>query len=447
MERRFLVFATAAGWLGLAFLGGILLHSFWPYVAVSVLVFVAGSVVGVGLVSSGWVKVMRPATFVGLILLSFLFGLWRFDAVRPSLPRGLKPLSSKGLAYVPASARDRLSLGAWRTSLTTRIQTFFPGDEGALLSGILYGERGLSKEAKDDFRRAGLLHIIAVSGSNVTIVATIVMLGLLGIGLSRRFAFLLFSFVLTVFVLFVQPSASVVRAAIMGWLIELAPVVGRLPRASRLLLVAAVTFSFWKPWALLYDASFALSFLAMWGLLTWGRWIDDRLRNVLPWDLIRGILASTIGATVMTVPYAAWAFGQVSGFALVTGLFVLPLIPWIMGAGTVALFLPCAMTVLPTRGFLLAVLSIARLPDIIGFGYWSNVSLDWMEMLGLYLLIFVIWRFINSRKRLIHRKGDNKSRKLYSLDERPSVLTSRTVLLQALLPFSQEDDRRNVDRT
>jgi competence protein ComEC len=303
-------------------------------------------------------------------------------------------------------------LGQWRQELTRRAQQVFPADEAALLTGILYGERGLSKDAKDDFRRAGLLHIIAVSGSNVTIVAVVVMSFLLGFGLSRRFAFAVFSFALIAFVLFVQPSASVVRAAIMGWLIELAPVVGRIPRTSRLLLISAAAFTLWKPWSLLFDAGFALSFLAMWGLLTWSRWLGERSRKIIRYESLREIVSSTIGATLMTVPYTIWAFGQASLYALVTSLLVLPLIPWVMAGGLIALILPFSFSSLPARGGLQFILLIARLPDAIGFGFWMNLSTSFGEMIGWYALIFMIWRLANKKKRLIHKNRADFTEKM-----------------------------------
>lgn len=386
-----------SGWLGVSFLVGILTHSLWPYHPFPYWIVLFGFFFAILFILFFSSAFHRSWFTFGFCLLFFILGIWRFELEQPMLPKQLVPFSPKGLAYARTGMQSSFWLLRGRNALTQQIRRFFPGDEGALLAGVLYGERAMSKQAKEDFKQAGLLHIIAVSGSNVTIVATIVMGCLLRFSFTRRLAFVLFSFVLLVFILFVQPSASVVRAGIMGWLIQLAPVVGRLYRPSRLLLVAAVVFTVWKPWALIYDAGFALSFLAMAGLMTYGKWFADRLRTRVPWEVLRETLAGTFGATIMTIPYSAWAFGQVSAWALFTGLLVLPLIPWLMGSAFIALMIPFPWMIEIVRGFLKIVLFIATAPRVFGFGFWKNVWISWQMMIGLYVFLFFIWQQLRNK--------------------------------------------------
>ncbi len=396
------------GLIGTSFLIGIALHSLWPYQSVGSLILTALTVIAMLLLSFGW---KHPSgKIVGCVFLALVVGVWRFDVTGRSLPRHLIPFSPQGLAYVSGNATTadqtdpRYWLGRARNFFTQRSNQIFPGDEGALLTGILYGERGLTKPTKDNFRRAGLLHIIAVSGSNVTIVVVLVMPMLLWLGLRRKTAFGALTFALIAFVLFVNPYASVVRAALMGWLIELAPLLGRIPRPSRLLLIAAVFFVAWQPWALFYDASFALSFLAMWGLLVWTPWFYERLQKIVPWKGVRQIVSATFGATLMTTPYTAWAFGQVTVFGVITSLLVLPIIPWIMTVGIFALIFPVAIFTLPARGFLDWILWVAKMPNVVPVGVWSNLSTPFSFMIGLYACLFAIWRLVQRKNRLIHEQ-------------------------------------------
>ncbi len=409
--------AVTAGWVGVGFLIGVVAHSVWPTTPVSMIVLSGAVALATVVTILGW-KTPR-VRLIGLCLLALIAGVWRFEVARPTMPRGLVFGSPRGLAYVSSDVRvsddtdPRYWLGRGRRALTVRAQTRLTTDQSALLTGLLYGERDLSKPLKDRFRRAGLLHLVAVSGSNVTIIAVIVMQFLIGIGLARRQAFVALALALVTFVLFVSPSASVVRAAIMGLLIECAPLVGRVPRPSRLLLVSALVFVGWKPWALVFDASFALSFLAMWGLLTWGTWLDARLRTILPQDLLRGILAATVGATLMTIPYTAWAFGQLTVWGLVTGFLALPLVPWAMGFGAIALALPVwPWALLPAQGFLELILGVARLPDLIPLGVWSHLAVSWQMMIGGYILLFMLWRSVQKKNKLIHISSSQKSEDL-----------------------------------
>lgn len=401
------------GFAGGAFLIGIILHSIWPYTPIfpnELPWLLAG--IGLLMLAPFIHRNKKVFPFV-LLLFCCLAGVWRFELARPELPYDLKPLDPDGFAwsrpmnYEPLD--PRYFLVKQRQSITAHINQSLPGDQGALLAGMLYGERALSESAKELFRNAGMLHLIAVSGSNVTILVVIVMRILLGLGISRKPAFIGMSIALLAFVFFVGPQASVVRAAIMGWLIEFAPLVGRLPKTTRILLVSAVIFSFFQPWVLLYDAGFALSFLATIGLLTFGLWLNELLRPLPIIDTVREILTATFAATLLTMPYSAWAFGNVSLIGLLTNVLAIPLVPWVMGSGVFVLFAPAGSFLhLPAKGFLEAVLFISKIPEWIPVGFWSNISTGYVFMLGSYLFFFTIWRYIK-RKRLdvvenIHNK-------------------------------------------
>lgn len=242
-------------------------------------------------------------------------------------------------------------------------------------------------------------HLIAVSGSNVMLVVLAAWHVFGWFHLSRRKSFLLLTGLLIAFVWLVSPQAPVVRAAIMGWLIALAPVVGRLPSAKRLLLVSAVAFTAWKPWSLAYDPSFALSFLATGGLMTWGTWLSSHLEKRIPWSGLRETISSTVAATLMTAPYAAWAFGQATVVGLVTNLLALPLIPWTMATGLVALIVPMEPFTFPAKGFLSALLGIASAANRVGVGSWSGLGASPLFVVGCYLVIWWAWKKVSTERR------------------------------------------------
>ncbi len=232
--------------------------------------------------------------------------------------------------------RPDILLASWRAWLTARIDASMPADEARLLAGILYGERGMSPELQDDFRTAGLMHIIAVSGSNVSILNAVVFAALLAVGLSRRHAFWHMSFALLVFVLFVGGSASVLRAAFMAWFALFGRYLGRLVSTRRLLVVSAFLLCLWDPWQLIYDIGFGLSFLATLGLLE----ILPRLEPRLVWLPqrfgIRESVATTLATTILTAPYGALVFDRMPLAGLMTNIFALPLVPWAMLFGAIS---------------------------------------------------------------------------------------------------------------
>ncbi len=407
--KRNVGIGEAGGFVLASFLIGVVIHSCVPYRVIGMEWFSALAAIGVLLIFfrptrvNGWL--------VGMCVLALAFGLWRFEVGQRTMPRGLAPFTPDGLAFVTSKEfhtsnqnDPRYWLGRFRRTLNERADTLFAKDESALLTGILYGERALPKPLKASFRDAGLLHLIAVSGSNVTIIVVLIMPALLLLGLTRKRAFILLTGCLILFVLFVNPSASVVRAALMGWLLEFAPLVGRIPRPSRLLLIAATVFTLWKPWSLIYDASFALSFFAMFGVLTWATWFQERFEKQIRSDSIREMISMTLGATIMTMPYSAWAFGQVTLYGLPANLLALPLVPWIMGTGLLALIFPAihAFT-LAAQGFLQMLLAVPRIVLWLPYGSWHGLTLSFWTMAMIYVCIIALWIFVERKYRVIPR--------------------------------------------
>lgn len=291
-----------------------------------------------------------------------------------------------------------------RKTFTATIQRMLPREEAALLSGILYGERLFSKNTQQTFRRAGLMHIVAVSGANISILVLVLSRLVTRFGLSRKYSWGILTVGIFLFVLFVTPSASVMRAAVMGSLVELAPLVGRLVRSTRLLLIAACVFVAWQPSALLLDAGFILSFLAMLGLICLGPYLDALIPRRVP-ALLRETAVSTFAATLVTAPYLAWIFRSWSMLGCLTNLLIVPLVPWTMLFGAIALALPIDQKMfLPVHGCLSLILWIAHLTDHVTFGVWNNLSFSWVWMISIYILLFSLWRLGEQRKRLIHKK-------------------------------------------
>ena len=154
-----MTFARFSGHLLLAFILGVALASFSWFICV------LGACLCLALYLS--VFHLEPTHIAGL-LLCFCFGVWRFDAASVGA-KNLVPLKNTSLStsacLKPVS--DIPFLTTIRTGLSERIKQRLPGDEGALLAGTLYGERGLSSEMKLAFRNSGMTHLVAVSGSNL----------------------------------------------------------------------------------------------------------------------------------------------------------------------------------------------------------------------------------------------------------------------------------------
>lgn len=227
------------------------------------------------------------------------------------------------------------SLLGFKHKMQKTIGENLPEPHASFLGGLLYGARStIPAELQESFRRTGTSHIIAISGYNITIVTSMVMLALMAVLIPRKKAFWLAVTAIAGFVIMVGAQASVVRAGAMGMLGLTAQQVGRLARPLPLIVAAALGMVFVNPFVLLFDAGFQLSFLAVIGLT----YLAPDLERFFSWlpKRLGQVIAETSGAIVLTLPLMMYQFGRVSIVAPVANTAILLAIPWIMLGGGVA---------------------------------------------------------------------------------------------------------------
>ena len=218
--------------------------------------------------------------------------------------------------------------------------------EAGLANAMLFGiKQDLSPRLMTTFSRTGLSHLIAISGMNISLIIWLVIILALFIGLGRRQAFWFAVVFVSLFTILVGASASVVRAAIMGFLVLAAAQLGRLPKALHILVLSATVMVACEPTWLLYDLGFQLSFLAILGL-SWYynpllQLCERPIAILAPWlqpwaKLMAQILSATLSAQLLTLPLLVVRFGMISIISLVANLLTVWLMPLIMGLGLVA---------------------------------------------------------------------------------------------------------------
>ncbi len=226
------------------------------------------------------------------------------------------------------------SLFRFKVFFLERLGEVLSPTPSALVAGLLTGDRsGFTDDLKSQFSQAGLTHILAVSGYNITIIGWMVYWMCGRLWMNRRQAFAVACIVILGFVVIAGFESSVLRAAMMGLLILFAEQIGRRKSGLTLLLLAAVAMLLWNPKVLFADVGFQLSFLATFGLLE----IAPRLERFFQWFPntfeLRTIVVTTLSAQLMTLPVLVSTFHVVSLVAPITNLLVLPLVPLTMLAG------------------------------------------------------------------------------------------------------------------
>ena len=227
-------------------------------------------------------------------------------------------------------------LDGLREALAEPLRRLIPEPEGGIVRGIVLGERAaVDADLANAFARSGTSHLLAISGFNMTLVATAV--GLLARGRVRPAitASLTVGCVLAYSVL-VGLAPSVARAAVMAAVASLGVAFGRRPATDNALALAVATMVGIDASAV-GDVGFLLSATATGGLLYLGEPLSRRL-GFLP-GAIREGLATTLAATLPTIPIIAAVFGRVSLVSPLANLVAVPLFPPLMlaGAATAAL--------------------------------------------------------------------------------------------------------------
>lgn len=283
-----------------------------------------------------------------------------------------------------------------------------PAPESALLSGLLLGgKQSLGSVWLERFRVAGIVHIIVLSGYNMTIVAEwlVVMFrslgfyGSLGVG----------SVGIILFALMTGGGATVLRAAIMALIVLLAKATGRNYDMSRALLVAAALMVAQNPSILLYDPSFQLSFLASIGLIFVSPIIEKRTKLFRSFPMIREVFVSTLATQVVVLPLLLFQTGMFSLVALPANLIVLPLIPITMFtgfiAGVTALVSPTLgiFVALPSEALLSWILLVAEYAEHIPFAAIRFSGIPAYTVLVAYIAMFVVIHYEDRITRRVIR--------------------------------------------
>lgn len=198
--------------------------------------------------------------------------------------------------------------------------------EASFAGGLVVGEKdSIGKDLLNDFRKVGLIHIVVLSGYNITIIATTIqrLLSFLPVTLGN----ILGGFGIILFGILVGGGATVVRSCIMAIIAIIAALAGRRYDPARALIVAALIMVFINPLVVLYDPSFQLSFVATAGLIGLSPFVKKFFQWVPERFGMRELVISTISTQIAVTPLLVRMMGQISLLGVFANILVLPLIP------------------------------------------------------------------------------------------------------------------------
>ena len=228
------------------------------------------------------------------------------------------------------------ALDAVRRRTERALTNGVPVPQGALARGMVLGQgEALSADARENFRAAGLSHLVAASGANVLLLATLVLaIGTaLGLGLSARLVAALVA--VAAYVPLAGGGPSIQRAAVMGGAGLVAGLAGRPGSRWYALLLGAALTLVWNPRAA-QDAGWQLSFAAVVALIALVPSLVSRLRRAGVPHALSAALAITLAATLGTAPLIALHFERLSLVSLPANVLAAPAVAAVMWLGTIA---------------------------------------------------------------------------------------------------------------
>ena len=244
-------------------------------------------------------------------------------------------------------------------TFSTGMENALPEPQASFGLGLLIGQRtNLPQNRVTQLTMVGLIHIVAVSGYNLTILVR----GAQRLKLNSKYQKTLLSLILiTTFIFITGFSASIVRAAIVS------------------------SLSLW---------AWYLSFLAFFGVLIISPLIVARLFSKQP-KLLSLVLIETLCAEIMTLPLIMMVFGQMSVIGLLANLLVVPLIPWAMLLASLAAVAGAAVPELagwaawPAQMILTYILDIVHLLSQIP-SIFLHITISPTLMISFYMLIIAL---------------------------------------------------------
>lgn len=207
----------------------------------------------------------------------------------------------------------------------------FPSKEAGIIKGMVIGNKDdIEFTTVELYRKAGVAHIIAISGLHIAIISAILFFILQDfLKINKKICAGITIFFLLFYMVFTGCSASTVRAVVMSVTVLLGKILYRDGDNYNTIAFAAVLLLLVRP-LYLWDAGFQLSFVTVTGLL-----MGDSMMKKCP--LFQNKIMSCIGisvtASVASFPVAAYHFHYIACGGMIANLIIVPLVGIVIGFG------------------------------------------------------------------------------------------------------------------
>ena len=237
----------------------------------------------------------------------------------------------------------------FRRWIASRFSNYLDSAESGLLLGLLAGDRsGIPDALRSDFQRSGLVHVLAISGFHVVLLAGMLMIFLKATRLPHRIVHLLAIALLFFYIPVTGGSPAVRRAVLMFTVPQLAALFQRQSCPLNSLGVALLFIILPEP-SVIWNPGFQLSVAATTGIIIGNslsplKSLPENMQKKKGWQLLQDYIIAptyvTLCATLATAPFLIHHFKTLSPVAWLGNIVVVPAISMGMQAGLFALLSP-----------------------------------------------------------------------------------------------------------
>ncbi len=277
-----------------------------------------------------------------------------------------------------------------RQRVSSSVMAVMPAKEAGLLLGIVLGVRDkIPPGYYEELRSVGVLHVVAASGANVSILAGF-LLPVFQSFMKRKFAVASTGLIILFYALLAGFDPPIVRASIMAFLSYTALLLGKQQVSVWLLVLSGWFMVLFSP-TLIEDISFQLSFAATFGILV----IKPLIDRFFMFTIIRDDISTTVSAQITTFPLLLGTFGSFPLISFPVNFLILWTVPLIMGLAGIGSLISLLFPALSYPFFLISYPFLFYFRLIVETFSSINLSINSSYlplplMLGYYLLLLAV---------------------------------------------------------
>lgn len=212
-----------------------------------------------------------------------------------------------------------------REKMQTLFSKYLSPQERAVLQGILLGEKPTGfPEIENNFRKAGVIHILVASGSNVGFVMLFVILICRIIAIPKRFSIIISIPAIFFYSALCGNDPPVMRATIMFATASIAYILAREQKILNAILISAFVAMLSKPKSI-FDPSFQMSYIATCGIVFLVPLLKSNYFKNKLWGWLEILFLTSFCAQTILAPVLAHYFNQISIIGIIANLIVVPL--------------------------------------------------------------------------------------------------------------------------